>query len=94
MTDVEVKDHPAALRYVALVDGTPVGRIDYRLAGDVVVMTHTEVDPERQEEGVGSELVRQALEDVRANGKKVKPLCGFVRSFIDEHDQYRGLVAG
>ena len=94
MTDVDVKDRPSALRYIAVVDGDEVGHIDYRLEDDVVVMTHTEVDPDRQEQGVGSELVRQALEDVRSNGKKVKPVCAFVRSFIDEHDEYRGLVAG
>jgi predicted GNAT family acetyltransferase len=89
---VEVHDHPAALQYEATVDGEHAGLIRYTLDGDVVTMVHTEVDPELEGEGVGSELVRGALEDVRSQGKRVRPTCPFVRAYIEAHDEYRDLV--
>jgi uncharacterized protein len=42
---------------------------------------------------VGGELVRQALDDVRAQGKRVRPSCPFVRAYIDEHAEYADLVS-
>jgi predicted GNAT family acetyltransferase len=56
-------------------------------------MVHTEVDPGLEGEGIGSELVRGALDDVRSQGKKVRAACPFVRAYIERHDQYRDLVA-
>jgi predicted GNAT family acetyltransferase len=56
-------------------------------------MVHTEVEPEWEGRGVGSELVRGALDDVRARGLKVRPLCPFVRAFIERHSEYLDLVA-
>jgi len=92
VSDLQVTDHPAALRYEATLDGDRVGEIAYTLDGDTVTMVHTEVAPHHEGQGIGSELVRRALEDVRDNGKKVRPQCPFVRSFLDEHDEYRDLV--
>jgi hypothetical protein len=92
VSDLEVVDRPAALRYEATLGDELVGVIEYHLDGDTIAMAHTEVGPAHEGEGIGSELIRRALDDVRANGKKVVPLCPFVRSFIERHDQYRDLV--
>ena len=92
MSALQVADRPASLRYEATLDGERVGVIEYRLDGDTIAMLHTEVDPGHEGEGIGSELVRRALDDVRANGKKVLPLCPFVRSFLERHDEYRALA--
>jgi predicted GNAT family acetyltransferase len=89
---IEVRDNPAALQYEVTVDGKPAGFIRYTLDGDLITMVHTDVDPAFEHHGVGTELVRGALDDVRSRGKKVQPLCPFVRSFIEQHDEYRDLV--
>ena len=44
-------------------------------------------------QGVGAELVRQALDDVRAGGGLVVPQCWYVARFIDEHPEYADLLA-
>jgi predicted GNAT family acetyltransferase len=93
VSDLQVVDRPASLRYEATLEDELVGVIEYRLDGDTIAMLHTEVEPHHEGEGIGSELVRRALDDVRANGKKLQPLCPFVRSFLDRHDEYRDLVA-
>ncbi len=72
---------------------TSGGHIAYTRDGDVVTMTHTEVDPELEGQGIGGELVRQALDDVRAHGLRVRPSCPFVAAYIRRHPEYADLVS-
>jgi predicted GNAT family acetyltransferase len=91
--DIEVVDHREAHRYEArAADGTVLGFSKYRLAGDTVVFTHTEVDDDQEGQGVGSRLVREALDDVRAGGRRIRPLCPFVKAYVDRHPEYADLV--
>ena len=70
-----------------------LGVAEYQRDGDQVRFTHTEVDPQAGESGLGSKLVRAALDDVRAQGGTVVPLCSFVRGWIEKHPEYTDLVA-
>lgn len=91
--DVAVVDNPGRHRYEARADdGAVLGFSQYRRSGDTVVFTHTEVDDAQEGHGVGSRLVRGALDDVRAAGLRVRPLCPFVKAYIDGHPEYADLV--
>jgi uncharacterized protein len=93
MTDVEVRDAPDAHRYEALAGGAVAGFAAYRLSPGRIVFTHTEVDDAYEGQGVGSALVRGALDAVRAAGdRKVVAQCPFVSSYIDRHSEYADLV--
>jgi predicted GNAT family acetyltransferase len=82
-------------RYELVIDGEVVGFADYRPAADgLVVFPHTVVDAARRGQGLGAVLVRGALDDVQAWGGTVEPLCWYVAQFIDEHPEYRPLLAG
>lgn len=94
MTDVQTTDNAEQHRYEARVDGELAGFAEYRLQGDRVVFTHTEVDDAYEGQGIGSSLARSALDDVRAAGRTVVPLCPFIRSWIDKHPDYADLVVG
>jgi uncharacterized protein len=92
-TDIEVVDHSEARRYEArAADGTVLGFSQYRVEGETVVFTHTEVDDAQEGQGVGSRLVRGALDDVRAGGRRIRPLCPFVKAYVDRHPEYADLV--
>jgi hypothetical protein len=65
----------------------------YRQEGDTISFTHTEVPEETEGQGVGGRLVAGALEDVRARGLKVAPLCSFVRHYMETHEDVRDLLA-
>ena len=60
----------------------------YRVRGDQAVFTHTEVPPEDEGKGIGSKLVRAALEDARRRGLKIVPACSFVVDFVRRHPEY------
>ena len=59
-----------------------------------VVLTHTEVPDAISRRGIGSRLVRAALDDARAHQLRVVPRCPFVDAYIDRHPEYRALVTG
>ena len=90
--DLTVTDVPEAGRYEARADDRVLGLAAYQRQGDRVVFTHTEVDPDAEGGGVGSTLVRGALDDVRARGLRAVPRCSFVRAWIDRHPDYADLV--
>ena len=54
--------------------------------------THTVVDPAYEGQGLGSLLVRTALDAARDEGAGVLPQCSFVRSYIAEHPERVDLV--
>jgi uncharacterized protein len=91
--DIEVVDNPEQHRYEAReADGTVLGFSAYRRSGETVVFTHTEVDDAQEGRGVGSVLVRGALDDVRRTGRKIRPLCPFVKAYVERHEEYADLV--
>jgi uncharacterized protein len=93
MSDVTVRDNPAESRFEAYVGDRLAGFSAYELADGVITFTHTEVDDAFEGQGVGSALVRQELDAVRADGGlRVRPLCPFVRAWIDKHPDYADLT--
>lgn len=94
MTTIDVGDNPGQSRYEVRLDGDLVGFAEYERSGSLVTFTHTEVSPLVGGRGVGSALVRGALDDVRAAGDlRVVPRCPFVRGWIASHEDYADLVA-
>jgi predicted GNAT family acetyltransferase len=50
------------------------------------------VPPELGGKGIGSKLIRGALDQVRDDGLKVIPQCPFVKAFIEKHPDYQDLL--
>lgn len=80
-------------RYELVVDGALVGVADYRVDGTTWTFSHTEIAPAHRGQGLGAELVRGALDDVRQAGGRVVPRCWYVADFIEAHPDYRDLLA-
>jgi uncharacterized protein len=57
------------------------------------VFPHTEIERSRRGEGLGARLVQYALDDVRANNRRVEAQCWYVADFIAEHPEYADLAS-
>lgn len=91
--EVAVRNNEAEGRFEAGSDG-PVAVLEYQLSGDDLVLTHTEVAPELEGQGLAGKLARAALEHARERGLKVVPMCSFVATYIRRHPEYEPLVRG
>ena len=89
--EVVVEDNPAARRYQAQV-GEYLAVAEYRLDGDTITFTHTQVPKELEGHGIANKLAHAALEDARARQLTVVPLCPFIASYIRRHQEYVALV--
>lgn len=90
--DTQISNDADAERFVAVRDGTVVGVAQYKVSGDVITFTHTEVDPESEDEGIGSALARAGLDDARERGLTVLPMCTFIEGWIERHPEYADLT--
>lgn len=50
-----------------------------------LTLVHTEVDDDLEGQGVGSALVRAALDHAEREGLTVVPACPFVATWLDRH---------
>ena len=95
MSETIVTDNRSAKRYEAHVDGRLAGFAEYQLTDDLVVFTHTEVDPAFEGQGIGSAIARHALDELRDAGvRKALPVCPFIKGWIQRHPEYLEVTYG
>jgi uncharacterized protein len=89
---VVVDDNPMESRYEARLDGALAGLSQYELTADTIVFLHTVVAEKYEGQGVASAIAQYALDDARARGLRVRPLCPYIMGWIGRHREYADLV--
>ncbi|MXP20030.1 N-acetyltransferase [Gordonia sp. HNM0687] len=69
-----------------------VGYLDYVSEPYQVVLTHTVIHEQFSGHGYAGQLVRVVLDDIRATGKQVVPVCSYVQRFISQHPEYADMA--
>jgi predicted GNAT family acetyltransferase len=87
----DIVNNRAEHRYELTVDGH-LAATYYEIADGVITFVHTEVPPELGGKGIGSRLIKGALDQVRADGLKVIAQCPFVKAFIGKNPAYQDLL--
>ena len=90
--EMTVQHNSDSRTYDAIVGGQVVGTVVYESKGSMVVISHTVVEPDYRRQGIASELVREALDDIRERRMTVSNYCGFIASFIEAHPEYGDLI--
>ena len=91
---ITVRDNPDEQRFEAFdPSGELLAISTYRRYPDRIVFVHTEVDDDAEGQGVGSDLVRIALDQVREEGLRVVAQCPFVKEWISRHPDYADLTS-
>jgi predicted GNAT family acetyltransferase len=82
-----ITDAPARERYEAHVDDELAGVLKYSIEPGRIALLHTEVLPAHEGRGVGSALVRFALDDARRRELRVIAVCPYVQDYLTRHPQ-------
>lgn len=88
---MQVINNEASHRFELKVEGH-LAAAYYTLSPGVITFTHTEVPQQLSGKGIGSQLARGALEQVRAKGWRVVPKCPFIAAFIQKNPEFAALV--
>lgn len=91
MTDVIVTRNESEKRYEARIDGDLAGYTEFMPGEGFVVMPHTEIFAAFEGKGVGSQLARGALDDIRSRGLAVLATCPFIHGWIVRHKDYHDM---
>ena len=92
MKNLEVINNKTKNQFEANLDGK-TALIKYRKEADGTLnLFHTEVPEEFEGKGVGSQLVKNVLEQIKAGNLKINPSCPFVAAYIKRHPEYNNLV--
>lgn len=93
LTSATVHDNRHHHRFELATDGK-LSIVAYQYVDDeTLALTHTEVDPSLEGQGVGSHLVKGVLEYVERNNLKIVPLCPFVAVYIKRHPDWNRAVS-
>lgn len=91
--DVKREDGPTGGRYLLTIDGH-TAEMTYSKAGTSrIIIDHTGVPDALRGRGAGQALVKQAVEDARAAGIKIIPLCPFAKAQIAKHPEWQDVLA-
>ena len=92
MDPLELSLNAATQRYEAKQGGQVIAFIEYRDDSSVRSLTHTKVNPDLEGQGIGSQLVKFALEEIKSSGSSLVPVCPFVATYVQRHREYAELV--
>jgi len=88
--DVKREDGATGGRYLVTLEGH-TAEMTYSKAGATrIIIDHTGV---LRGKGAGQALVKRAVEDARAAGIKIIPLCPFAKAQIEKHPEWQDVLA-
>ena len=80
-------------RFEIYSDGELAGFADFKIENQVISYTHTEIDPRFGGQGLGSQLIKEALDEALEQNLEVAPYCSFVSAYIKKSgEKYLHLV--
>ena len=80
-------------RFEIYSDGELAGFADFRIENQIISYTHTEIDPRFGGKGLGSQLIKEALDEALEQDLEVAPYCSFVSAYIKKSgEKYLHLV--
>lgn len=89
--DIRREENDASGRYVARVDGHDA-ELTFRKEGSTILIDHVGVPPSLEGRGVGTQLVAHAVQEARARGETLVPLCPFAKAKIARRPEWQDVV--
>lgn len=91
LSNLTIVNNRHASRWEARI-GDQVAVLEYSLDGQEITYLHTGVPRALEGQGIGTRLVKTALDQARADNYSIIPRCPFTSAFIRRHPEYQDLV--
>lgn len=80
-------------RYVGRAPDMPDAELTYSISNaSMIIIDHTLVPVAWRGQGLGKALVQRAVEDARARGVQIVPLCPFAKAQIDKTPDWQDVL--
>lgn len=79
-------------RFTISVDGSVAGFTEISDSDGRRTFPHTEVDDAFQGRGLASILIGEALEQTKAEGLRIVPVCSMVQAYLKKHSEFDAVV--
>ncbi|MEO5325406.1 GNAT family N-acetyltransferase [Mesorhizobium sp. CC13] len=90
---IELEDRGTKGRYVIRGSGGAEAEMTFTTVSEhLFIIDHTEVPDAFRGQGAGLRLVTRAVEDARAFGKKIIPLCPFAAAQFRRHPEWADVL--
>lgn len=90
---IELEDNGGKGRYVVRnADGAEAEMTFTRVGDTRLIIDHTGVPDAFRGQGIGARLVAKAVEDARAAGKTILPLCPFAAAQFKRHPEWADVL--
>lgn len=90
--DLRVTDAPERKRFEGHLGEELIGVVEYIPLDGKVIATHAEVGDDFEGRGLASQLVAGMVDQLRADGRLLQPLCPYVRSWLERHPEADDVV--
>lgn len=91
--EIELEDKGSKGRYFLRSPQGEEAEMTFTKIGErQIIIDHTEVPDAFRGQGAGLRLVTRAVEDARAAGKKIIPLCPFARAQFERHPEWADVL--
>ncbi len=87
-----LKNNRINKQYEFHIEGS-IPKVEYRRTKEKIYLTHTEIPKKLEGQGIASQLVKAVFEEIERQGLTLVPLCPFVAGYIQEHPEWKKLVA-
>lgn len=78
---------------MAQKDNKRAGMMSYSIAGaEMIIIDHTEVEPEYNGKGVGKQMLYKIIEMAREKNIKIIPLCPFAANMFKKIDDIKDVL--
>ena len=87
MTNPTITHNPDTQRFETTIDGHTAYLSYAIIDGNTLNYHYTLVPPQLGGRGVGTALVKHAVEYAEAEGKQIIPSCSFVANYMNKHQK-------
>lgn len=90
---IQHDEHKSKGAFFIEKDGEWIAEMTYQREGQrKIVIDHTEVDESLKGQGIGKQLVEEAVKFARKNNLLIKPVCSFAKKVLEENEDYEDVL--